>query len=267
MNVFVIYRFSDKQHLLKTLKDVTSLIKIKTGFTVLNSSPGNSWKRKALKGLHDAELVLIYNPELCSESDNAKWEMQKATSLKKPTMQIAVSMCAQEIADELLKYYHFTDEFEECFPGECSNRFDLYKMMVESSESLIQRRQKTNAFFITMMGSILAIGGLLHKVGVLTSDSAELVAIFCIVALLLCNSWRNLLDNYGKLNTAKFKVISHMERILGDQIFNAEWIVLGKGKRKEKYRSFTETEKNVPVYVAILFFLLTMTTSLLRILG
>ena len=36
------------------------------------------------------------------------------------------------------------------------------------------------------------------------------------------------------------------------QIFSAEWIALGKGVRKEKYRSFTDTEKRVPLLFGLL---------------
>ena len=265
MNVFIIHRFSDKQHVLKMISDVKSTLDIRVKFTTLDRSAGSSWKSKAHAKIAHAELALVFNRKLCNESDNAKWEIQEASALGKPIIEVAVSTNTQEIAQELFKHYHYDDEFEGCFAEGSSNRFELYKMMVESSESLIQRRQKTNAFFITMMGSILAIGGLLNRVGALTVDSTELVAVYCIISLLLCNSWRNLLDNYGKLNTAKFKVISRIEPTLGDQIFNAEWIALGKGNRKEKYRSFTETEKNVPLFVAILFFLLTMAASGLRI--
>jgi len=86
-----------------------------------------------------------------------------------------------------------------------------------------------------------------------------------IAGILLCRSWRNLIDNYGKLNTAKFKVINRMEIDLPVQAFSAEWVALGKGVRKEKYRSFTQTEKAVPlvfgaillalvVYVVAIFF-------------
>lgn len=267
MNVFIIHRFSDKPNLMKTLKATTSLMSFHVNFNTLNSSKGESWKTKASKKLQDAELVFIFNPDSCSESENAKWEIDKASSLNKPIMQIPCSMPAQEIACRLARYYNFDDEFEACFSQESPNRLELYKIIIDSSENLVQRRQKTNAFFITIIGSLLAIGGLLHKEGVLTHDSVELVGIFCIVALLLCNSWRNLLDNYGKLNTAKFQVISRIEKVLGDQIFNAEWIALGKGDRPEKYRSFTATEKNVPLFVAILFFLLTLIASILRIIG
>ena len=50
----------------------------------------------------------------------------------------------------------------------------------------------------------------------------------------MCRSWKNLIDNYGKLNTGKFKVIQKLERSLDARIFTAEWVALGKGIRKKK---------------------------------
>ncbi len=81
---------------------------------------------------------------------------------------------------------------------------------------------------------------------------------------MLCISWRNLIDNYGKLNKAKFDVILTLEKKLSAQIYQAEWIALGKGLRPDKYRSFTSTEKNVPLYFGILLIVLTVITTIMN---
>lgn len=118
--------------------------------------------------------------------------------------------------------------------------------MVTSSEQLIQRRQITNGFFITVIGAIVGASGLIVKEKVLT-DSTVLFLLFpLLIGLLMCRSWANLISNYGKLNAGKFQVIHQLEQRLDAQIFAAEWVALGKGVRKEKYESFTSTEQNVP---------------------
>jgi len=157
------------------------------------------------------------------------------------------------ICAKLKPLYELDREFGECFiEKDGENTLDLYKLMIESSESLIQRRQKTNAFFITVIGSLLAIAGILVKSEALNSATIWMLYGFAAVGLLLCNSWRNLIDNYGKLNKAKFDVILKLEQKLDARIFAAEWVSLGKGLRPRKYRSFTSTEKNVPLYFQIL---------------
>src|SRR5699024_7293099 len=144
--------------------------------------------------------------------------------------------------------YDLVEEFESCFSDNITDGLKLYQLMIDSSEKLIQRRQRTNAFFITAIGSLLAIAGLLEKAGALESGSIGILYGFAVVGVLLCNSWRNLIVNYGKLNKAKFDVILRLEQEFGAQIYYAEWVALGKGVRPEKYRSFTSTERNVPLY-------------------
>ena len=170
-----------------------------------------------------------------------------------------VQTCALPISAKKLKsVYDLKEEFESCFSSNKDDYLELYKLMIDSSESLIQRRQKTNAFFITVIGSLLAIAGLLIKTGAINSGSFGILYGFSVVGLLLCNSWRNLIDNYGKLNKAKFDVILRLEKEFGAQIYTAEWIALGKGMRPKKYKSFTSTEKNVPLYFGLLIVALTL---------
>ena len=100
------------------------------------------------------------------------------------------------------------------------------------------------------------------KIGTLQPYAIWLLCGFSVVGLLLCNSWRNLIDNYGKLNKAKFDVILRLEQDLDAQIYAAEWISLGKGLRPDKYRSFTSTEKDVPRYFSWLILTLTIPSIL-----
>jgi hypothetical protein len=114
---------------------------------------------------------------------------------------------------------------------------------------------------------LLAIAGLLVKTGAIHNGSYGILYGFSVVGLLLCNSGRNLIDNYGKLNKAKFDVILRLEKDLGAQIYSAEWVALGKGLRPRKYRSFTSTEKNVPLYFGLLIIALTLVAVFLQIWG
>ena len=105
------------------------------------------------------------------------------------------------------------------------------------------------------------------KAGALNSSTIWLLYGFAVIGLLLCSSWRNLIDNYGKLNKAKFDVILRLEQELDAQIYAAEWISLGKGLRPNKYRSFTSTEKNVPFYFGLLIVVLIIIAVICQIWG
>ncbi|WP_188675981.1 RipA family octameric membrane protein [Neptunicoccus cionae] len=216
---------------------------------ILKKSYGSKWQQQAESMMQSSEVVIVYDNEACAESENTTWEIERATELKKDLILLSRDDIGCHNFGELQSYYDFSSEFDECFAEQTEDLdqlLELYKIMVTSSEQLIQRRQITNGFFITVIGAIIGASGFLAKEKVL-SDSTVLVLVFPIlIGLLMCRSWKNLIENYGKLNTGKFQVIHRLERSFGAQVFAAEWVALGKGARNEKYQSFTSTEQNVP---------------------
>lgn len=92
-----------------------------------------------------------------------------------------------------------------------------------------------NGFFIIIIGFIVGVLGFVIKEKIFI-DSGIIVLIFLIIiGLFMCWLWKNLIENYGKLNIGKFKVIYCIENIFDVKIFVVEWVVLGKGFWKEKY--------------------------------
>ncbi len=250
------------------LKKSSREIATKFDLVLLNSVEHKKWRDQAIEAISKAEAVIVYNRKSCEESENAIWEIKKAEEANLPIIDINPDDTPTLVCSKLKPLYDFEKEFDDCFKRKDGiTTLDLYKLMINSSECLIQRRQKTNAFFITAIGSLLAVAGLLIKFGALHSGTIWLLYGFSVVGLLLCNSWRNLIDNYGKLNKAKFDVILRLEKELDAQIYAAEWISLGKGLRPHKYRSFTSTEKNVPLYFGLLILVLTIIAIGWQILG
>lgn len=266
MKLFVIHRFKDRNKAKATLKSIAKEISSDFSPVFLDSSGSDAWQSKAEAEIDQSEAIIVFDRRACEESENAKWEIDKAASKNKVVVYLESNNNASSIS-KLKSLYEFEEEFSECFSPGSDDTFDLYKIMIDSSESLIQRRQKTNAFFITAIGSLLAIAGLLVKTGSISSDSVGILYGFSVVGLLLCNSWRNLIDNYGKLNKAKFDVILRLEKSLGSQIYSAEWVSLGKGLRPNKYQSFTATEKNVPLFFGLLIVALTVFAAAWQIWG
>lgn len=267
MKLFVIHRFTDNMTAKKTLKQIAKNESLDLQPIFLDSSFDGQWKDKAEKAIYEAEAVILFNPDSCSESENAKWEIGKANEAKKEIINITADGKIEEAIAKLKSIYELKDEFDDCFSDKGDNTFELYKMMIDSSETLIERRQKTNVFFITVIGSLLAIASLLEKTGTLSGKSQFILYGFSAIALLLCKSWRNLIDNYGKLNKAKFDVILRLEKELSARIYQAEWVALGKGMRPQKYKSFTSTEKNVPLFFGILILTLTIIVTIVEICG
>jgi len=266
MKLFVIHRFKDREKAKQLLKKSSQEMSASFDPIFLNSSECKGWQDQAIDAISKAEAVIVYDRTSCEQSENAKWEIEKAQEVKLPIVDISPTDTSSNVCSKLKPLYDLEEEFSACFKGK-DNAIELYKIMLESSESLIQRRQRTNAFFITAIGSLLAIAGLLVKAGALNSGTIWLLYGFSVVGLLLCNSWRNLIDNYGKLNKAKFDVILRLEQDLDARIYEAEWVSLGKGLRPKKYKSFTSTEKNVPLYFGLLILVLTIIAVIWQIKG
>jgi hypothetical protein len=269
MKTFIIHRFQQQKDARKALKYISNNYDIQIDPIFLDSSEGEIWKEKAAIDINNSEAVIVYDLESCNQSENAHWEIEKTKEYNKPLVCICNTTPTKTEIEKLLSTYNHDIEFNSFFKKDYDNTEDLYKIMIDSSEQLIKRRQSMNAFFITAIGGLSAVAGALIKFGTIKNPTTSFLFLssFGIIGLLLCNSWRNLIDNYGKLNTAKFRVILHLEQSLSAQIFSAEWTALGKGTRPRKYRSFTATENAVPLWFAILLFCLIQIASVWRICG
>ncbi|MEW6128271.1 MAG: hypothetical protein AB1757_14625 [Acidobacteriota bacterium] len=148
---------------------------------------------------------------------------------------------------------------------EITQALDLYKIMVESSESLVNRRQAVNTFFLTINGAILTGAGLIIQSS--GSDRYGAVGVFVleIAGAILCGAWRSLINSFGQLNRGKFQVINSIERYLKAAIYAAEWEALGRGENPKVYRSFTSREIWVPNALLILHLMATIISALVAI--
>lgn len=137
-----------------------------------------------------------------------------------------------------------------------SHLLEQYKLLVQTSETLVARRQTVNTFFLSMNSLLLAASGIFVKEGMSERLSGFVLLALAITGLVLCVAWRRLVRSYQQLNAGKFEIIHLLEKHLPAAIFKAEWHALGAGKDKSKYNPFTKTEAAIPVifgglYVAI----------------
>src|SRR2546427_1680908 len=131
-----------------------------------------------------------------------------------------------------------------------------YKLFVETSETVIARRQAANTFFLSANSALLAALGVLSQTS-LATEVARLAFIGLGVAgILLCVEWRVLIQSYRQLNTGKFRIIHLLERHLPASLFRAEWIALGEGKDAKKYKPVTNVERIIPLLLILLFVVL-----------
>jgi hypothetical protein len=128
---------------------------------------------------------------------------------------------------------------------------EQYKMYVESAEKVSDRRSNLNTFYLSLTTTVAGVIGYLKANEI--DNSEYLVIGISISAILICIYWVNLLENYRKLNSGKFKVIHEIEKELPLNLFKYEWEKLGKGNDPKLYKKLSNVEKVIPLIFGILF--------------
>jgi hypothetical protein len=126
---------------------------------------------------------------------------------------------------------------------------EQYKLFVETSQHVSDKRQNSNNYLLTLNSSLVT----LFVVFLSTFGHHRWNALIPAIGLIVCFIWYSLVDSYKHLNTAKFKVIHEMEEQLPVALFRHEWHVCGHCKTKGKYTPLTHLERWVPVAFAILY--------------
>jgi hypothetical protein len=145
--------------------------------------------------------------------------------------------------------------------------FELYKIMVASSEALVGRRQGVNTFFLTINGALLTAAGLIIGTGNDGRVKAAGLVVLAVTGAILAGAWNSLLLSFGQLNAGKFKVINRIEKLLPVAIFDAEWKALGEGQDPKTYRTFSSREVWPPRTLFCLYLLGTVVAAAVLLCG
>lgn len=168
--------------------------------------------------------------------------------------------------------FYIQDEIEKTdTPKRMEDLVAQYQTYVQTSEAIIERRQTISSFYVgvntAIITAITTIISILMGTDLLKNKPLSIGIIILISSLLSivlnCN-WYFQLDSYGKLNSAKMKVISALEKYMPANIFDTEWRVMSSKIGGKKYRSFTNIEKTVPLTFSM-FFIVTSCIALVLI--
>ena len=100
--------------------------------------------------------------------------------------------------------------------------FEQYKLMVETSESLINRRQTTSNVYIGILTALISLVG---SSLALNNKIVTGVIFFAvgIITFVLSRNWKSMLIHLGKNNEGKFAVINAIEEKLPANMFDTEY--------------------------------------------
>jgi len=130
---------------------------------------------------------------------------------------------------------------------------EMYKLYVEMADRISMRRQSANSFFLTINSAIIAVLGYVQfgvylgaKLGVEQAQTNDFYWIISVLGMTLCFIWFRLVRSYKQLNSAKYKVIHHIEQRLPIAPYDAEWEAVDRGKERKLYQPFTHIEVKIP---------------------
>ncbi len=133
---------------------------------------------------------------------------------------------------------------------------DQYKIYINATEKISDRRQKTNEFFLGLNTALLALLGFIAT-KTSQSEITMMLGVSAIAGITMCYLWYRIIASYKGLNSAKFKVIHAIEMRLPLALYDTEWEMLGRGEDKKIYWPFSHIELYVPkIFIAIYIALL-----------
>ena len=128
---------------------------------------------------------------------------------------------------------------------------DQYRIYMHVFNSPIDRRWRSNEFFLGINTAIMGILGYLEAKGAITKPMIFLLVPF--VGIAICYCWYRIISSYRKLSRAKFQVIHQIEKKLPISLFETEWQILGAGKDRSKYSPISLMERRLPIIFSILY--------------
>ncbi len=280
MKIFVIHSGADRD----TVKsEVTKIENATVSSEILMLGNGGPlWKLDAQKMIRQAQMILLFVGEHSSASKNIAWEIKTAKKANKPIYTIKLSPdntlpsaldyqnpytreiknCSQikTVAEviSIINDYAQGDYalFNESSKTDKNTLLEQYKIFLQTSETLVARRQSVNNFYITVNSALISIFSVIVSLGFQAHLKCIVGVVFAIIGIILCISWIRILNSYAILNASKMKIISLIEKQLPANLYDAEWRAQSDKLNKRPYVSFTASETKIPkifiiVYAAI----------------
>lgn len=139
---------------------------------------------------------------------------------------------------------------EKSGPNYVSYLIEVYKLYVESSQRISDRRLTASNFLLAANSALMTTFGIAAG---LWGRNAWLLAIIA-AGIIICAVWASIIRAYGNLNYAKFQVIFDLERSLPAAPFTREW-KLCRDQKEHRYMPVSRLESLVP-YVFVALYLL-----------
>lgn len=278
MNILVVYCSTTHWKKVNDLRD--NLSQLSPNVTIMRLEHCDGWRHKARSIIKQADVIVYCASNDSLSNNNIDWELKTARKFGRRVICLPLELgisreqmnpCLNTIneltkktelvadwVDDIdalktliLKYA--TDNFVELYnnTGDMKALVEQYRLFSQTAENLLTRRQNVNSFYITANTALVSIGATIFSLSGEINSKLLIIFFLTIPGILLNLSWGRMLRSYFINNKAKIKILSLMELHLPFSTYDAEWRIMKNKYNREKYISFTDSEKQLPrVFIA-----------------
>lgn len=234
------------------------------------------WHYNAIKLIKSADMIVYFLSQGSIDNENVNWELKYAIKQNKYIVCLGsktgnidkINKCLNEKRYEIdflnskKELFNIIDEFNNnsYIPLFNDNQdkkilFEQYKLFSETAENLVSRRQNVNSFYFSTNAALITISATIFALGNDADLIRKLLVTFALAfpGILLNYSWRKLLQSYYINHKGKLKILSMIEKELAVSLYDAEWKAMKNKYSKQKYVSFTDNEKILPVLFIFIY--------------
>lgn len=276
MNVFIIHSGTDKDNVAEKEIAINAINDENAGCkkaNVLLLKYRQFWKPEVKKLIKSAQIVLYILSEDGHRSKNIDWEIRQAKKQQKAI--VIWNEGGYKLNDSLYENDPFTKKpdcigkeiktIEELFEIienyengkhihlfntndiEPEKLFEQYKLFSDTSESLVARRQNVNSFYITANTALITIAATAFSLNNNLISQLVITIVLSLPGILLNISWLKVMESYSLINSSKMKILGMLEKKLAASLFDAEWEAMSNKYNKQRYVSFSDREKHLPI--------------------
>lgn len=282
MRVFVSYKSQDIElvkYFAEKLQEISPQIQV----SIIRTS--DEWQKTAIDHIKKSDYIVYLAGYMYSEYID--WEIDEAIKRGYPVycmklhddvvlddrlyasnefddgkkhLKIEQPMTFEELADKINnnRQHIRTKLFSNGIAND-NMLMEQYKLMLSTSETLIDRRQRLTTTYISIFSALLPV--LTYMLSGKTLIMYVGSAIISFISCILCLSWRNAISAYGKSNRAKFIILEEIEKCLPAAMFASEWMALKT--QVSKYKSYTKRETTIPMIFLFVYVVICVVASIL----
>ena len=251
LNVYFIYNFNNAKNAKKKIEELKE--KHKSVFYFDNDKDYKHWKLIAKKEIKKCDLVkaYLYQGNKKTSNKNIEYEKRLAKRYKKDI--------------EYMDCNDYQTLLSETLDGKGASKETIlkeYELMLSTTESLEDRRQKTSSLYVSIIATLITLVGASFAIKNLVISSILCIITGLLITLLNWNWWKSL-KRLHDMNNVKFLIIEELEEMLSLCSFKAEYQL----KKAEKMPSYKDRENRLNIIFLIAGLLILITGIVILVLS